>query len=129
MTKGAPDGTVKFANEGYLGQGITAYSISGAAAAGATIAANLFIPLANTENILIHIITSVNDDTAIHVVRLNRVADGYTLFYMNFINNVSVDIPTLNITAGEIVAISFTNNSDVVITFTAVVYWITRSTL
>ena len=56
MVRGAPDGIVKYADEGFLGQGVTALSIQGAVAGGVTASASLTIPSANTENIYIHIV-------------------------------------------------------------------------
>lgn len=129
MVRGAPDGILKFGNEGYLGQGVTAYAITGVIAGGAVGTADLPTPLANTENIFIHITASVNDDEAIHIIELRRLSDGYIMFYMDIINNLSVSTPTINFTAGEIPRVSFTNNHVAAKVFYAVVYWVNRSTL
>jgi hypothetical protein len=126
MVKGAPDYTKTFTEIGYIGQGLTAYSISGDITGESAGYLDLPAAATNTENYYVYLVASVNDDEAIHRITLTRVSDSHIFFDSYFKNKIVISLPTVSEGAAETVRITFYNNHTSTLTFKSVIYWVTR---
>ena len=108
------------------GEGMVSYSFTGDIGAGITGSVDLPVVAAGYQNIYQSITISCNDDSAIHVLDLRRISDGWIFFRINFVTGSIYDFPGQAIGAGEQVRITITNNAGVAKTFVGAANYVTR---
>lgn len=80
--------------------------------AGSTIIVGFDVPGAGIEYIYENVIVSVDDDSAIHRVRIYRESDGVIITSAYFINSVQIPLGGIIINEGDNLVIDILNNGD-----------------
>lgn len=125
MAHGYPD-FLGWAGRSGVGSGVVNYSFTFAVGAGATVGFALPVPPAGFAYVYQYVCVSTADDTAIHLVYLDRVADAWIFFVSQFITAAEFNFPGQSFPFGMAARLFVTNNAAGALTFVGTVGYTIR---